>query len=68
MCAMVWTRRVEAVSCAVIVAVGALLARWLNDKDAWGALGQWAGAFGAVRAATVALRISRREAEDQSEL
>jgi hypothetical protein len=46
-----------------LVALFALLsAVWLDDKDAWGALGQWAGAFGAVLAVTVALRISQREA------
>ncbi|MEV7043879.1 hypothetical protein [Amycolatopsis sp. NPDC051061] len=42
-------------------------AAWLDDKDAWGGLGQRAGAFGAALAVTVALRISQREAEHEVE-
>jgi hypothetical protein len=51
------------VACVVVVVFALVSAIWLDDKDAWGALGQWAGAFGAVMAVTVALRISQREAE-----
>ncbi|MER6667206.1 hypothetical protein ABT256_21865 [Amycolatopsis japonica] len=39
----------------------------LDDKDAWGAMGQWAGAFGTVVAVSVALRISQREADNEAE-
>jgi hypothetical protein len=55
------------VACAAIVAVAGASAWLLDDKEAWGALGQWAGAFGAVLAVTVALRIAQREAEREAE-
>lgn len=55
------------VACAAILVVAGISAWWLDDAEAWGAFGQWAGAFGAVLAVTVALRIAQREAERETE-
>jgi hypothetical protein len=62
-----WARRVEAIGVAAVVLVASLSAKWLDDKEAWAAMGQWGGAMGSVLAVTVALRISRRGAESEAE-
>ncbi|MET9634470.1 hypothetical protein ABZX92_44150 [Lentzea sp. NPDC006480] len=52
---------------SLLVLIAGLSAWLLKDGEAWGALGQWAGALGTVLAVTVALRISQREADAESE-
>lgn len=62
-----WVRahRGAAIAGTVVVFVATVSAVWL-DKEAWGALGQWAGALGAVLAVAVALRIAQREADNEA--
>lgn len=63
-----WLRRHRGSLLAVglTLVVGMISAVWLSP-DAWGALGQWAGALGTVLAVTVALRISQRKVDLEAE-
>jgi hypothetical protein len=61
------THRGSFLAGALVLVAAVLSALWLHSTDEWGALGQWAGAFGTVLAVTVALRIAQREVEDKTE-
>lgn len=60
------SHRGSIIAAVVVLLVAGLSGIWL-PADAWGALGQWAGAFGTVLAVTVALRSSQREADAAEE-
>lgn len=59
--ALLQTYRTTASAVGIVVAVAAVTGIWM-PADAWGALGQWAGAAGTVLAVMIALRIAHREA------
>ncbi|MDX3188628.1 hypothetical protein PV458_09515 [Streptomyces sp. MN03-5084-2B] len=62
------SHRGSIIAALFVLLVAGVSGIWLRaDADRWGALGQWAGAFGTVLAVTVALRISQREADAAEE-